>query len=111
MCVSAVYRICLDGMTHLTLPFIDREKLGLDLVKLAWSPENGNSDKPSMIEGLRKLVQDFGAMRVILQYCDSERAVEIGRQLGFTMFQGRFVDKVLYEVTRPATANVARRYQ
>jgi EAL domain-containing protein (putative c-di-GMP-specific phosphodiesterase class I) len=105
------YRICLDGMTHLTLPFIDREKLGLDLVKLAWSPEMGNSDKPSMIEGLRKLVQDFGAMRVILQYCDSERAVEVGRQLGITMFQGRFVDKVLYEVTRPATANVARRYQ
>ena len=33
------YRICLDGVTDLTLPFIDRERLGLDLIKIVWNPD------------------------------------------------------------------------
>ncbi len=33
------YRLCLDGTTRLTLPYIDRAKLGLDLVKLFWSSD------------------------------------------------------------------------
>src|SRR3546814_3399922 len=33
------YRICLDGLTALSLPFIDRQKLGFDLIKLHWTPQ------------------------------------------------------------------------
>ena len=40
------YRICLDGVTALTLPFIDRERLGIDLVKVFWSPDLGDPARP-----------------------------------------------------------------
>src|SRR3546814_7094280 len=33
------YRICLDGLTSLSLPFIERQKLGFDLIKLHWTPQ------------------------------------------------------------------------
>jgi hypothetical protein len=30
------YRLCLDGVTRHSLPLIDRERLGVDFVKLIW---------------------------------------------------------------------------
>jgi hypothetical protein len=33
------YAVCLDGVTHLTFPFIDRERLGADFIKIIWSPD------------------------------------------------------------------------
>ncbi len=32
------YRICIDGLTRAMLPFVDRERLGADLIKLVWEP-------------------------------------------------------------------------
>ena len=30
------YKICIDGVNHKTLPFIDRERLDADMIKLVW---------------------------------------------------------------------------
>jgi hypothetical protein len=89
------YRLCLDGMTHLTLPFIDREKLGLDLVKLLWSPELASVDNAKQLDDLRACVAAIGAPRVILAHCDSEEAFKVGHSLGITLFQGRLISKLV----------------
>ena len=45
------YRDCIDGVTHQSLPVVERQALGADLVKLAWLPElsDGVSDKRGKI--------------------------------------------------------------
>lgn len=96
------YRICLDGLTHLTLPFIDRERLGIDLVKLFWSSELAEEMNAERVDELAELIAKVGRSRVILARCDQPEAVEIGRKMGVTLFQGRYIDR-LYQKSRPAS--------
>src|SRR5229473_5418965 len=53
------YRVCLDGVTDLTLPFIDRERLGLDLVKIVWNPDMLGSGREARREEFRRLIAGF----------------------------------------------------
>lgn len=96
------YRICLDGMTHLTLPFIDRERLGIDLIKLFWSSELADPMKEELVQELAERVAKTGKSRVILARCDQPEAIEIGRRMGISLFQGRYIDR-LYQKSRPAS--------
>ncbi len=64
------YRICLDGVTALTLPFIDRDRLGIDLVKVFWSPDLGDPARPeraaevkAAIERVGQVARDHRALR------------------------------------------------
>ena len=98
------YRLCLDGMTHLTLPFIDREKLGLDMVKLLWSPEFAGVESARQLDDLRGCVAGFGASRVILARCDNEAAIKTGRALGINLFQGRYINGLIQQQGRAARA-------
>ena len=94
------YRICLDGLTHLTAPFIDRERLGLDLLKIAWSPDIVDGPTRAAREDLAAVVKRAGQGRVILSRCDSEEAISQGHSLGISLFQGRYVDGLLGEGDR-----------
>ena len=89
------YRICLDGLTYLTVPLIDRAKLGVDLLKVHWDP--GMADDPSGALGrnLADFVKSAGAARVILCRCDNQAAVDFGTSLGIFMFQGRHIDRLI----------------
>ena len=102
------YRLCLDGMTHLTLPFIDREKLELDLVKLLWSPELAAAENAQMLDDLRACVASIGASRVILAHCDSERCRK-NRPFArhFTLFQGRYVNTLVAPVRKRTAMRAA----
>ena len=98
------HKLCLDGITHLTLPFIDRELLKLDLVKLCWSSELMEK-KERILSGLREQVARIGAQRFIMIHCDTPDALEIGAELGISMFQGRYVSHMLQRARqRPANA-------
>ncbi len=88
------HKICLDGITHLTLPYIDRKMLKLDLVKLCWSPEVLNS-KDRLMPSLREHVERIGPQRFVLIHCDTPDALDVGRELGVSMFQGRYVSHLL----------------
>ncbi|MBU0725788.1 MAG: hypothetical protein KJ904_15930 [Alphaproteobacteria bacterium] len=94
------YRICLDGLNHLTIQFIDRERLGLDLLKVIWSPDMADDAAGSRVGELKQHVDRCGRARIILCRCDSDEAVRFGQSLGITMFQGRHVDKLLAEGRR-----------
>ncbi|MEE8188001.1 MAG: hypothetical protein V3T80_02220 [Kiloniellales bacterium] len=99
------YRFCLDGMSHFSLPLIDREKLGVDLVKLFWSADLGDQLDGPRGEFLREAARKVGCERIILARCDSEHALEFGQSLGITLYQGHLLDHMLTEgVSRDESA-------
>jgi EAL domain-containing protein (putative c-di-GMP-specific phosphodiesterase class I) len=94
------YRICLDGLNHLTLQFIDRDRLGLDLLKLIWTPDMADDVSGTRATELKEHVDRCGRARIILSRCDSDEAVRFGQSLGITMYQGRYVDRLLSNESR-----------
>jgi len=93
------YRICIDGLTYETFPLIDRERLGADLVKLVWHSDMVNRGE-DMHQGIRSLVKRSGDSRVVLCRCDDREAIDFGRAVGITLFQGRQVDNLIAEESR-----------
>jgi len=94
------YRICIDGVTHQSLPLIDRQALGADLIKLAWLPELSDGVSDEVREKIHKLVEQAGSSRVILARCDDPAAIRLGQNMGVAMFQGRYLDNVLQDNAR-----------
>src|SRR3546814_19609687 len=90
------YRICLDGLNHLTLQFIDRERLGLDLLKLIWTPDMADDLSGSRTSELKEHIDRCGRARLILARCDSDEAVRFGQSPGITMYLGRSIDTLLH---------------
>ena len=95
------YRLCVDGVTHHSLPLVDRKALGTDLVKVLWSPAFiDESPDEGKREKVQQAIDRCGKSRVVLARCDSPEAVRFGHQLGITMFQGRFLDALMQEEMR-----------
>lgn len=103
------FRLCLDRLTHLTLPYYDRMKLGFDLIKIQWMPDSIDNMLPEMIPEVRRIIMDAGQSRAILCRCETARAIEIGQKLGIVMFQGRYVDRV-YQQHRIASAAMPQNF-
>ncbi|OEJ66522.1 hypothetical protein BEN30_12095 [Magnetovibrio blakemorei] len=98
-CQEKGYRICLDGLTYQNMSMINRERLGVDYVKVMWNPElvDGGAQ---MRKNLRDLVQEAGRSRVILARCDNREAVDFGGSVGITMFQGHYIEHLIAEDDR-----------
>lgn len=87
------YKICIDGVTDKSLRFIDRERLGADLLKLVWTPE-----LPEAIESdplLQERLRNMGSNRAILCRVDDEHALKFGKTYDVCLFQGRYVQNLL----------------
>lgn len=89
------YKICLDGLTNLSIVQIDREKLGFDLTKLQWNADLEEDLGAAENQRLMNTIKGFGPNRVILCRCDTSQAVNYGLAMGINMFQGRFIDNML----------------
>lgn len=89
------YKICLDGLSSLNLPLLYRDQLGVDLAKVLWDCEEYTSPDDSARKELADSVRSAGATRVVLTHCGDERALEFGRSLGITLYQGRYIDSLL----------------
>ena len=94
------YRICVDGVDQTTMSLIDRDRLGVDLVKLMWRPELAETANPALLNDLRQCVQRAGLARVVLNRCGDAAAITFGQSLGISLFQGRHVDTMLAEQGR-----------
>ena len=59
------YKICLDGTTHVSLPFVDRQRLGFDLIKLQWSSDLADQTTGARSDSLREAIalQSLGTSR------------------------------------------------
>lgn len=89
------YRICVDGLSYSMLPFVDRERLGADLIKLIWDTSL-TEEKDKKTDALRRI----GVTRIILARCDTPSAIEYGHSVGITLFQGRHIEQALMGDTR-----------
>ncbi len=99
------YRLCLDGMTRLTLPFIDRARLGLDLVKLFWSPDMADGADSERQREFLAAIERIGKGRIILARCDTPQAIAFGLSAGIKLFQGRLIEKTLNGTAPALTRN------
>lgn len=89
------YKFCLDATTHMSLPLVDREELGFDLVKLLWSEDLGDRLSGPSGKSLRMAAEKMGSERLILAHCDSELALDVGESLGITLYQGHLLDEMV----------------
>lgn len=89
------YRLCLDGLSRSTLGLLDREQLGFDLVKLQWSPKLEDDPTDRLRLQIEAAVDRTGRANVILCHCDSDQAIELGREVGIAVFQGYRVDSMI----------------
>lgn len=88
------YRVCIDGANLESLPFIDRTRLGVDLIKITWNPAMKTGLLPNGMK-IDQYIARCGAGRAILARCDDQEAIDFGRQAGITMFQGRHVEALI----------------
>lgn len=89
------YRVCLDGLTPLSFTQVSREQLGFDLAKLQWNADAESDLESPQNRTLAAAVKRCGPNRVILCRCDTKQAIEYGQAMGISLFQGRFLDKVI----------------
>jgi EAL domain-containing protein (putative c-di-GMP-specific phosphodiesterase class I) len=89
------YRICLDGLNNKSFCMIDRDILGVDLLKLQWNAAQKNELHTKEGESLAAAVRRCGANRIILTRCDNRLAVDYGQSLGVSLFQGRYLDELI----------------
>lgn len=86
----------LDGMSPITLQFMDAELYQTDFIKLNWSPDM--ADEVQTAELVHSL-QPVGMEHVILARCDNETSISWGLSLGIHHFQGRYLDSMVSAVT------------
>lgn len=102
------YRVCIDGVNFESLPFVDRERLGLDLVKIVWGAEVADGILPTG-ETLEDYVRRCGPERAILCRCDNQDAIDVGQGAGLTLFQGRHVEALLAAEAQKSKGLLGRR--
>lgn len=89
------YRVCLDGLTPLSFTQVGREQLGFDLAKLQWNADAESDLDSPQNRALAEAIRRCGPNRVILCRCDTRQAIDYGHAMGISLFQGRFLDKVI----------------
>lgn len=96
---SRGYRVCLDGMNYRAMLMLNRERVGADLMKLVWNSElvDGGEEVQKKLQGM---VTQAGEGKIVLCRCDNREAVDFGRTVGITLFQGRYIEQLIAEDTR-----------
>ena len=90
------HAILIDGLSALSLQFMDVTQFKADLYKLHWSPEMGDREHGDQVAAGLNLV---GMEKIVLGRCNSEAAIQWGLAKGIQRFQGRYVDAMLAAYT------------
>lgn len=90
------HKTVLDGMSPITLQFLDAERYDCDFVKVNWSPDMADT---VVTQELHHALGPLGFDRAILARCDTEASITWGLSQGIHLFQGRFLDSMLAAVT------------
>ena len=105
------YRILIDNLTVESLSFVDRKSLKADFIKVAWREEMTDNVIRKKYGEMDTLVKNSGRERVILCRCDTPTAIKFGQSLGITLFQGRYIDKMIARQRRAKRAQKAAQKQ
>lgn len=90
------HKSVLDGMSPITLQFLDAELYDTDFVKVNWSPDMADE---VVTQDIHHALGPVGFERVILARCDTETSIAWGLNQGIRHFQGRFLDSMVSAVT------------
>lgn len=90
------HKTVLDGMSPITLQFMDAERYDCDYVKINWSQDMADD---VVTAELHHALGPLGFHRVILARCDTETSITWGLNQGIHYFQGRFLDSMVAAVT------------
>jgi hypothetical protein len=88
------YRICADAVDHHLFTRVDWAALGVDSIKIRWTPNLSKSDVERVGQRIDELGQAERRVEMILCRCDDEAAIDWGAELGIRIFQGWFIDKL-----------------
>lgn len=93
------YRLCIDGVSCESLPYVNRAGLKGDMIKVIW-----NDTLANMLTGVHNRferdLKKVGPDRVIVCRVDDSEAIELAQSHGISMFQGRYVQRVLFSDPR-----------
>ena len=91
------YRLCVDMVSADSLSLVNREKLGADFIKLVWNEELLNmKENTAFVDAIKS----NDPKHIILCHVDDKRAIEWGQSLGLSLFQGYYVQKLLYQTPK-----------
>lgn len=108
-CKERGYKICLDGLNHLTFTLLNRSVLKVDLLKIVWTPDLEDEAQGERRTQFEDAVKRAGASRIIMCRCDNTDAIDFGKKLGVGLFQGRFLDKRISENARSRAGGGGKR--
>lgn len=91
------YKVCMDGLSALIMPYIRLQDLGFDMLKVNWTADLASAEGDEMRGLLEGVIQRCKESQVILCHCDNAEAIAFGHRLGIKTFQGRHVDALLAE--------------
>lgn len=89
------YSIIIDGGSHLNLPEIADAEFGADYVKVAWDPRVIAALPEQERTALVAASQKIGPEKLVFSRCSTSEVIEIGRAMNVSLFQGRFVDRLV----------------
>lgn len=89
------YKIALQDLEDKVFMQIDRNLLGVDLIKLKWQPDLLKQDYEEHLNELKNKVQVSGSSRMIFTGCDNMHSIKIGQKLGVALYQGTYIDDSL----------------
>jgi len=101
------YKVILDGMMPSTLHFTDISKLGMDYIKVMWSPELIDPHHPTKGREPKDIIAELGPMKFILTRCDSEASIRWGLSMGILAYQGHLIDTMVTLTTMAACPDQA----
>ncbi|MCC7015981.1 MAG: EAL domain-containing protein [Rhodospirillales bacterium] len=85
-------RIAVDAIFPETVGLVNLNRLNVEMVKVFWR-QNAETVLPKCRDDIRAM-QDAG-VRFVLARVDDQTALDIGQELGVTLFQGFYVDRLL----------------
>ncbi|MEO0413043.1 MAG: hypothetical protein AAF221_14515 [Pseudomonadota bacterium] len=100
---DAGYRVCLSGMSPYGFAAMDHSHRLADFIKVTAPPE-GEFPEDVWLDHFHDSARKAGVNRLICSGCDTAADLENGRKLGFSLFQGEFVNMMLAEA-QPKAAN------
>ncbi len=69
-------------------------------MKLQWNADIASDLQTSENRRIADAIKRCGPNRVILTRCDNRKAVDYGQALGISLFQGRYLDKLMNPLSR-----------
>ena len=92
--------VTLDGVNHSMLPDLTGIDFDADLIKVNWDPRAFNGTPARDKEIILAAVDTLGPKRLVFTHCSNQAVIEYGQSLGVSMFQGRYVDRIVNPKSR-----------